>query len=132
VTLFEGAVILMLLLVLAGLVVIRVRSGDALPARPLPPPISGGAVGAELVDIYSRLDEIMGAVTGLHEDVLRRPAGAAPIAVAAPKPHRHQFMLTSEERNNKVLRKIYTCRVNDCPDTYIDEEPEPVLQREPD
>jgi hypothetical protein len=122
--------VFMLLLVLAGLVVIRVRSGDVAPARPLPPPIAGGAVGSELVDIYSRLDEIMGAVTGLHEDVLRRPAGAAPIAVAAPKPHRHQFMLTSEERNNKVLRKIYTCRVEGCPDTYIDEEPEPVLARE--
>jgi hypothetical protein len=129
---FEVVVVTALLLALCALVYVRVRSGDAEPARSLPPPISGGAVGAELVDIYSRLDEIMGAVTGLHEDVLRRPAGAAPIAVAAPKPHRHQFMLTSEERTNKVLRRIYTCRVNDCPDTYIDEEPEPVLKKEPD
>ena len=52
-TLFEGAVILMLLLVLAGLVVLRVRSGDEAPSRPLPPPISGGAVGAELVGVAS-------------------------------------------------------------------------------
>jgi hypothetical protein len=129
---FEVVVVAALLLVLCALVYVRVRSGDAAPSRTLPPPIAGGAVGAELVDIYSRLDEIMGAVTGLHEDVLRRPAGAAPIAVAAPKPHRHQFMLTSEERNNKVLRRIYTCRVEGCPDTYIDEEPEPTLAREPD
>jgi hypothetical protein len=129
---FEVVVVAALLLVLCALVYVRVRSGDAPPARPLPPPISGGAVGAELVDIYSRLDEIMGAVTGLHEDVLRRPAGAAPIAVAAPKPHRPQYVYTSEERNNKVLVKIYTCRVEGCTDTQIIEEPEPVLQREPD
>jgi hypothetical protein len=127
---FELVIVALLVVVLGLSGWTMVREHQA--RRPLPAPISGGAVGSDLVEIYSRLDDLMVAVNGLHDDVLRRPAGAAPLATAAPKPHRHQFMLTSEERNNKVLRKIYTCRVDTCPDTYIDEEPEPVLQRSAD
>lgn len=127
---FEIAVVILLVavLVVGAATMLRERRQQ----RPLPLPISGGAMGADLVEIHTRLDDLMVAVTGLHDDVLRRPAGAAPLATAAPKPHRHQFMLTSTERNNKVIRKIMTCRVDTCPDTYIDEEPEPVLPREPD
>lgn len=96
-----------------------------------PPPIAGGSVDP-MMPIHEHLDQVMAAVTEVQEMIARRPAGAAPLGTLPPKPHRHQFMLTSEERTNKVLRKIYTCRVYDCPDTYIEEEPEPALQRTAD
>jgi hypothetical protein len=132
---FETASILLLSLLVVLVIVLVVltfrvlhRAGDE-DKRPLPPPIAGGAVGHELVEVHTRLDDVMTTLAVIREDILRRPAGALPLGTAPPKEHRPQFVLTSEERNNKVLRRIYTCRVEGCPDTLIDEEPEPTLAR---
>lgn len=88
-----------------------------------PAPIAGGeAVGLELV--HQRLDDVLASMSALHQDITRRPAGALPLATEKPKEHRPQFVVTSEERTNKLLRYICTCRVDGCQDTLILEQAE--------
>lgn len=110
-------------LVLAVVATVRLRSQP--DGRSAPLPIAGGAPSAT-EEIQGQLVEIQTTLANLHEAVLRRPPGALPLGTEKPKEHRPQFVLNSEERTNKVIRRIYTCRVPDCPDTLIDEEPEPM------
>lgn len=122
-------VVATLLVVVLALVIVLTGRHTTAPANPMPSvlPIAGGSIGMDLADVHGRLDVILESLTDLHAAVTRRPAGAAPLGTLPPKEHRPQFVLTSEERTNKVLRKIYTCRVEGCPDTLIDEAPEPSL-----
>lgn len=43
---------------------------------------------------------------------------------AAPKPHACRFKLNSEERTNKMIRRISICETPGCRNVHVDEEPE--------
>lgn len=113
--------------VLAVMVVALVVAHTRISDRPNEPmPIAGGSVDP-MTPVHEHIDEVLAGLGKLEEMIARRPAGAAPIGFAPPKPHRHRFKFASEERTNKVLRRIHVCEEADCPDTWIDEMPEPVL-----
>lgn len=123
----EYAVIgIWMLITLALLLVSVFRRAPRPPGAFSRPPIAGGSVDP-LLPVHEQFSEVMASIDEVKAMILNRPVGALPLGFAPPKPHRHRFKFASEEKTNKVIRRIHVCEEADCPDAWIVEEPEPMI-----